>query len=192
MNGSIVRRALFSSALLFAAVTPALSQVGPGPGPGNPGMMGRNGPGWNGPGTGWHMWGGQFGSWWGGGPDAMASRIDGRLAFLKAELKITDAQNAAWNKVADAVRASTKSMTDRMKGVFAQDQGSKTLPERLDVQEQFLTARLDEVKQLKAALKDLYAVLSDAQKKEADTLVLPMMGMGMMGWGPGPGMMWNR
>ena len=59
-----------------------------------------------------------------------------------------------------------------------------------------------EIKQLKVAWQELYAALSDEQKKEADNLVLPMMGMGgpgMMG-GPGamgPGMMgggggWRR
>lgn len=157
-------------------------------------MMAPSGPdAWRGAGPGWHMWGGGAGGWW-GGPEAMDSRIDGRLAFLKAELKITDAQDAAWDKVASAVRASTKSMMERMKSVHAGDQNATTLPQRLDIQEQFMTVRLDEIKQLKSALNDLYAVLSDDQKKEADNLVLPMMGMSMIhrGWGTGPGMMWRR
>ena len=43
------------------------------------------------------------------GPDgmammgAMARHVEGRLAFLKAELKITDAQLPLWNAVADAI-----------------------------------------------------------------------------------------
>ncbi len=188
---------MFRSSIMIAAIVPMLASIALSPASA---QMGPGGPGaWQGAGPGSHMWGGGPGGWW-DGPDAMDSRIDGRLAFLKAELKITDAQNAAWDKVAAAVRASTESMVDRMKSVFAGDQKDTTLPQRLDIQEQFMTARLDEIKQVKSALTDLYAVLSDDQKKEADNLVLPMMGMGMMGgWGMmgggrgmGPGMMWRR
>lgn len=192
--------ALSALALAIAGAVPAAAQSGPGPGAGGPGMggpgmMGGYGQrGWGGPGGGWHMWGG--GGWW-GGPDAMVSRVDGRLAFLKAELKITDAQKAAWDKFAAAVRASAKNMLDRMNAMHSGGQGGLTLPDRLELQEQFMTARLDEIKQVKAGLKDIYAVLTDAQKKDADTIVLPMMGFGMMGgggWGMmgggwGPGMM---
>src|SRR6516164_7300947 len=32
----------------------------------------------------------------------MAGHVEGRIAFLKAELKITDAQTSAWNAFADA------------------------------------------------------------------------------------------
>lgn len=35
-----------------------------------------------------------------------AEHIEGRLAFLKTELKITDAQMAQWNAFADALRSS--------------------------------------------------------------------------------------
>jgi len=121
----------------------------------------------------------------------MASRVEGRLAFLKAELKITEAQKDAWHKLADAVRTSTEHMAERMTSMHSGDQKALTLPERLELHEQFMTARLDEIRQIKSALKELYAVLSDDQKKEADTLVLPVMGMGMMmgPMGDGTGMM---
>ena len=65
-----------------------------------------------------------------------------------------------------------------MKAVFADDRRSKTLPERVDAQEQFMTIRLEEIKQVKSSLKGLYSVLSDEQKKEADDMVFPMIGMG--------------
>jgi len=42
-------------------------------------------------------------------------------------------------------------------------------------------ARLEELKQTKVTWTELYQGLSDSQKKEADEIVLPMMGMG----GPG-------
>ena len=41
---------------------------------------------------------------------AMAGHVEGRLAFLKTELKITDAQLPLWNAVAEAIRANAKSM----------------------------------------------------------------------------------
>ena len=69
-----------------------------------------------------------------------------------------------------------------MKGIFAGDERSKTLPERVEAQEQFMSMRLEEIKLIKTALKNLYAVLSDEQKKEADEVDIPMVGM--MG-GPG-------
>jgi hypothetical protein len=47
---------------------------------------------------------------------AMARHVEGRLAFLKTELKITDAQLPLWNAVADAIRANAKSMGDMAGG----------------------------------------------------------------------------
>jgi hypothetical protein len=40
----------------------------------------------------------------------MAKHIEGRLAFLKTELKITDAQLPFWNSFAQAVRDSATAM----------------------------------------------------------------------------------
>ena len=143
------------------------------------GMWGNDGPGW-GMGMGMGMWG--RGPWSRGGSDWMLDRIEGRLAFLKTELKITDAQTAAWNQLADTIRTAAKHHNERMKTVFSGDQRSKSLPERLDAQEQFISIRLEEIKQIKTSLKSLYDVLSDAQKKEADDMAIPMVGMGGM-WG---------
>lgn len=136
------------------------------------GMWGNDGPGW-GMGMGM-MWG--RGPWGGRGSDWMLERIEGRLAFMRAELKITEAQVPAWNQLADIIRAAAKHRNERMKSVFSGE--PKTLPERVELQEQFMTVRLEEIKSIKAALKSLYGVLSDEQKKEADEMVIPMVGMG--------------
>ena len=53
-----------------------------------------------------------------GGMAMMAGHVEGRLAFLKTELKITDAQLSVWNAVADAIRANAKSMTEMMSGAM--------------------------------------------------------------------------
>jgi hypothetical protein len=108
----------------------------------------------------------------------MLDRVEGRLAFIKTELKVTEAQASAWNQLAETIRAAAKNHNERMKAAFGREEKAKTLPERLDVQEQFVSARLDEIKQIKGSLANLYAVLTDAQKKEADDIVLPMAGMG--------------
>lgn len=137
---------------------------------------------------GWGMWGNESPAWgmgmgmwghgrWGRGSDWMLDRVEGRLAFLKTELKITDAQMAAWTQLAETVRTAAKHHNERMKAIFAGEERSKTLPERVEAQEQFMATRLEEIKLIKAGVKNLYAVLSDEQKKEADEMVLPMVGM---------------
>jgi len=132
---------------------------------------------WNEQGSGW----GRMGMWghprWGVGPEWMLDRIEGRLAFLKQELKITDAQAAAWDGFANALRAVTKSHSERMKTLFAEREASKALPERIEGQELFLAMRLEGLKLVRTQLKTLYGVLSDQQKTEADDMELPMIGM---------------
>lgn len=163
---------------MACAVVMALSVTGPAEAQGP--QRGERGWGmWYEHGPGWGM--GMFGRW-GRGPDMMLERVEGRLAFMKAELKITDAQATAWNGFADAVRAAVKQHNERMKAILAGDDRSKSLPDRVDAQEQLMSARLEQIKLIKASLKSLYAVLSDDQKKEADDMVIPMVGM--MG-GPG-------
>ena len=121
----------------------------------------------------------------GGSTDGRLDRIEGRLAFLRTELKITDAQMPQWNKLTEAVRASGKNMNERMQARMAEQEQAATLPERLERREQLMTARLEEVKQVKGALNELYSSLTEEQKNEANTLVLPMIGMDGMGMSPG-------
>jgi hypothetical protein len=40
----------------------------------------------------------------------MADHVEGRIAYLKAELKITEAQMPQWNAFADALRSNAASM----------------------------------------------------------------------------------
>jgi len=107
---------------------------------------------------------------------AMAGHIDGRLAFLKTELKITDAQLPLWNAVADAIRANAKGMGAMAEGMMGSTQAA-ALPDKLAAREKMLTARLDALRKLKAAVDPLYTALSDEQKKTADELIMGPMGM---------------
>ena len=106
----------------------------------------------------------------------MASHVEGRIASLKSELKITEAQSAQWNRFAEALRATAKSMNG-MHEKMMQAQGAGTLPARLEAQGAMLSAHLASLKALKEALDPLYASFSDDQKKRADGLIIGPMGM---------------
>ena len=73
-----------------------------------------------------------------GGMAMMAGHVEGRLAFLKTELKITDAQLPLWNAVADAIRANAKTMGAMSDGMMGSAQ-SATLPEKLALREKMMT-----------------------------------------------------
>ena len=119
---------------------------------------------------------------------ATMDRVEGRIAFLRAELKITDAQASAWNAFADALRANAK----KLAGVPASrtpkpddtQQQVLTMADRLNEQEQWLLARLDGTRTMKSAFTKLNEVLSDDQKKTANDLLAPHLGMGMMAMMP--------
>lgn len=155
---------------------------GPGYGPGA--GMGRGmGPG-NGPGP---MMGGGMGygpMGRGMGPQASANpaaAAEWRLSSLKSELKITAAQESAWKTFSD----QAKQQADAMQKLMASVQGSAqaTAPERLELRNQVMKQRDEQMAKGTNAFKELYAVLSPEQKALADQR------MGMMG---GRGMAFNR
>ncbi len=142
---------------------------------GGPGMMG--GGGWGGgPGMMGGGWGGGMMGMMAGNAAVMADHVEGRLAYLKTELKITEAQTAQWSKFADAMRATAGLMTGMYQTMM---QGSlpDTLPARLDLHQTMLSSHLEALKDLRAALDPLYASFSDEQKKLADQLMPGPMGM---------------
>jgi hypothetical protein len=108
---------------------------------------------------------------------AMMGHVEGRLAFLKTELKITPAQESQWAKFADVVRTNAKGAQAGMQAMMQAGAKATTAPEVLAHHEKMLTAKLESVRALKAAFDPLYASLSDEQKKSADELVTGPMGM---------------
>ena len=106
----------------------------------------------------------------------MASHVEARIAALKTELKITEAQAPQWLPFADALRGTAKSM-EAMQGQMMKAAAPSTLSARLARQEEMLAAHLASVKALKAAFDPLYASLSDEQKKVADGITIGPMGM---------------
>ena len=144
---------------------------GPGYGPGA--GMGRGMGHWGGPGRGMGPQG--FGD-----PSAMA---DARNAYLKSELKITPAQESAWKAFADQAKQQAEAMQALM--TSAQGSAQATAPERLELRNQIMKKRQEQMEKGSAAFKELYAVLSPEQKALADQ----RFGFGMMG---GRGIAFNR
>ena len=101
---------------------------------------------------------------------------EGRIAFLKAELAITDAQKAAWEAYAAALKKNLQGM-QAMRQTMMKVMEAKTPTERLDAHIAAMDGRLASLKEVKPALAALYAALSDEQKKKADQI---LTGMGCM------------
>ena len=171
-------------AALALAMGSALAQQGSGPGGmgKGPGMMGpgmQMGPGM-GPGMGMGMHRGMGG----GGPmmgcmtfgtDEGKTYADGRLAFLKAELGITDAQKAQWDGYAAALKKNLESMRPMREAMMASMAAPDGSPvERLDLRITAMEARLAMLKEVKPALAGLFGTLSDEQKKKAGELLTTM------------------
>lgn len=98
--------------------------------------------------------------------------VDGGLAFLKAELKITPEQENTWAPFEAAVReqaSQSKAAFEARKN--EKDARPETVPDRLNAVEQRLERRLAAVKALGDKTGALYASLSDEQKKTADDLL---------------------
>jgi hypothetical protein len=74
----------------------------------------------------------------------MTGHIEGRLAFLKAEIKITPEQDLLWNDYAAPVRDNAQAMTTRCGSMMSEGGGNEAnLTDRLDAHEQFMAAQLD-------------------------------------------------
>jgi|SRR5215470_15044435 len=97
--------------------------------------------------------------------------VDGRIAFLKAELKITPAQEAQWQQVTAAMRDNANAL-DQAITTARQYRGDMNAVQRLETREQSTRLRADNDARLLAAFKPLYAGLSAEQRQTADQLVL--------------------
>jgi hypothetical protein len=108
------------------------------------------------------------------------SHAGDRVAALRADLKITEAQMPAWNEFADALLAAAKSMEESMEGMhkqMMQSGGTASLPQKLEHHAKMAAGHLASLQAIKAALDPLYASFSDEQKKTADGLRIGPMGL---------------
>jgi hypothetical protein len=120
-------------------------------------------------------------------------RVEAQLAYLKTALKITGAQEAQWNAYAEVRRKHAREAAERMekfRGQMAERQkgeGPRARPsavERLERRQQMMAFASTRLSETLAAVKPLYAALSDEQKQIADELLAPR---GPRGGQRGPG-----
>ena len=102
--------------------------------------------------------------------------VEGRIAYLKAELKITDAQSAAWNAFADTMRANATAMKTMHDGMMKGGMPT-TMPDRMAAQHKMMSARIGMMERSEASTKALYASLSEDQRKAFDQMMSGPMGM---------------
>ncbi len=113
-----------------------------------------------------------------GGMGMPFEHVEGRIAFLKAELQITDAQLPAWNAFAENFRTDAVAMKtmqeEMMKGGM-----STTVPARMAQVHKIMASRLALMEHSGASIKALYEALSPDQRKTFDQMMPSPMG-GMM------------
>jgi hypothetical protein len=103
----------------------------------------------------------------------MSTFGQGRTAFIKAELAITDAQKGVWDAYASAIQHNFESMTAARKTMMAAMDG-KTPVERLDAHTTAMEGRVKALKEIKPALTALYEALTADQRKKADEVLTGM------------------
>jgi len=105
----------------------------------------------------------------------MDEHIDGQLAYLETELKITEAQTPQWNVFANTFRADKEKNARLCKSTENEQARSKmmsaSLPDSLGMMAARLTAQLESLRAMEAAIQPLYAILSKEQKKTADEIM---------------------
>ncbi|MEZ5829648.1 MAG: Spy/CpxP family protein refolding chaperone [Dongiaceae bacterium] len=104
---------------------------------------------------------------------APSSYLEARLAFVKAELAIDDAQEAAWQKYAAALRSQIEPTTERMSSMRQAMAGGQDFPAAFDARVSFLEGQLEDLKAVRDAAVGLYGQLNPQQQRQADRL-LPM------------------
>lgn len=101
--------------------------------------------------------------------DAHEDRTELRIKDMHAKLKITSTQQEQWAKVAQAMLDDAKTM-DALTQARAEHAKAMTAIDDLKSYGEIAEAHANGIKQLIPVFADLYADMSDAQKKEADTL----------------------
>jgi hypothetical protein len=107
---------------------------------------------------------------WGYDPERADALLDERLAELKKELGVGDAQEDAWKAYAEAIKnrfTTMQGMHDSMHKTMTE--GSAM--ERMEIRVSIMENMLDSMKALVPAVKALYEALPNDKKTSADNLL---------------------
>jgi hypothetical protein len=123
---------------------------------------------------------GQTGHAWPGKPDrprlGAGQLVEGRIAFLKTELAITPQQQAAFDKLAQAMRDNAKERDANFQAMRAQaGTGMHSAVQFLETKSRFEALKAQQDGRILAAFRPLYDSLSDQQKQTADALMVQHM-----------------
>lgn len=97
-----------------------------------------------------------------------AESVEQRITNLHTELKITQAEEAKWNNVAQAMRENAAAMEKLAAARTVQAPSSMTAVDDLKGYEKYAQAHVDGLKNLISSFEALYVTFPDAQKKTAD------------------------
>ncbi|MGH7014939.1 MAG: Spy/CpxP family protein refolding chaperone, partial [Stellaceae bacterium] len=104
---------------------------------------------------------------------SLSRRTDGRIAYMKAALRITPQQEPRWNKVAQALRENAHE-ADAARASFRAQRGQpQSAVEALQARGRFVALKAKQNDRLLAAFEPLYRSLSPEQKQAADQLLVP-------------------
>lgn len=98
-------------------------------------------------------------------------RVEGRIAYLKAVLKLTSAQEPQFDRVAQAMRENARDREQAFQQFRAPRGQPESALDRLEMRTRFAAFHAQASQRLLVAFKPLYASLNDDQKKTADTLL---------------------
>ena len=98
-----------------------------------------------------------------------SERVESRIKEMHTKLKITPAQEGQWNNVAQVMRDNAK-ILDTLSQARINNANTMTAVDDLKSYSEITDAHAEGMKKFVAAFQALYDSMSDAQKKEADTL----------------------
>jgi len=101
--------------------------------------------------------------------DTSAERVEARIKDMHAKLKITQAQEEQWAKVAKVMRDNEKVMEPLINSRMEKYK-TMTAIDDLKSYGEITDAHADAIKRFTPIFATLYASMSDAQKKDSDTM----------------------
>jgi len=103
-----------------------------------------------------------------GAAETKGETVEQRITDLHAALKITPAQDAQWNAVAQAMRQNAANMDKLVASNRTTPPQNMTAVEDLKTYQKFAQAHVDGLKNLISSFGTLYDAMTDTQKKNAD------------------------
>jgi len=105
----------------------------------------------------------------------LEARVEGRLAYAKTLLGITDSEAAAWKAYEDVSRANVQRLHMARQAMLTAEQLGSPI-DRMQAQTNMMQAQLDARKALQPVTEALYKALTHEQRERADAVFLLLSG----------------